>query len=254
VQYGGGGGDHNPWNFEAEGESQFDEETLAAFKRYATWHVRMFPYFELLAARAGATGEPFVLPEGLAYPDLGIHPQDAYLVGADVFVAPVETEGAVTRELTLPPGRWMHWWTGEALEGEQTVDAALGDGPLFQREGSAIPMLRRSVVTLAPSDGSADSWADDAGPLNVRVVPGDGAAFVLATGEALSWSGATATLASGDLYAGWDLEIWAPDGVTSVTVDGEGLAVGAEGCEACWFEEAPWVRVVLDGGTVVTVE
>jgi alpha-D-xyloside xylohydrolase len=246
MQYGGSGLNHNPWDYTAYGDSVFTEQTLTDFLRYAVLHIRLFPYFRMLADRAGTTGEPFLLAEGFAYP--GLDSDTDFLVGDDVFVAPVEESNVTGREVTLPPGGWVHWWTGERYEGTVTVPAPLGEGPLFQREGSAIPLLRRTVVTLAPTDGTVDSWADDPGRLNARIVPGAGAGFTLATGEAVT-ADADVVLTDGTLYTGWDVEIWHPD-ATAITVDGVSLPAGTEGCTDCWIAEDPWVRVVVDGGTI----
>ena len=255
MQYGGAGSNHNPWDFTAyddDGPSQFDEETLESFKRYAILHIRLFPYFWKLAQLARNHGLPPVQALGLAYPDLGVHPHNAYLVGDDLYVAPVEEEGHTTRTLYLPDGDWVHWWTGEryAGPGEITIDAPLGVGPLFQRAGSAIPMLRRTVQTLSPTDGSVDSWADDPGVLNARIVPGEGAQFTLETGEAVT-AAEDIQLTAGSLYSGWDLEIYAP-GATAATVDGVALPTGEEGCQECVILGDPWIRVVT-GGERVTV-
>lgn len=266
MQYGGAGANHNPWDFDAyddDGPSQFDQDTLDAFTRYAILHIRLFPYFWELAQAARTEGLPTVQALGLAYPGLGMHPQDEYLVGGDILVAPVEVEGATSRTVDIPDGRWISWWTHETFAGPQEallVHAPLGQGPLFQRVGSAIPMLRRSVMTLSPSDGSVDSWADDAGKLNARVYPDEtGAGFELGTGEALeadAWNGDSMSprvihLVAGSLYSGWDLEVYG--GASGVTVDGVELPQGDEGCDECWFiAESPWVRVVT-GGTDVTI-
>ena len=246
MQYGGSGLNHNPWDYTTYGESTFSQATFDAFLRYAVLHIRLFPYFRALADRAGIEGTPFLMAAGFAYP--GMTSASDFLVGDDVFVAPVEDEGLMERVVTLPPGGWIHWWSGERYEGTVTVPAPLGEGPLFQREGSAIPMLRRTVVTLAPTDGTVDSWADDAGPLNARVVPGAGAAFTLPTGEAIA-AESDVVLTDGTLYDGWDVEIWAP-GATEVTLDGQALEPGEEGCGSCWIAGDPWVRVMVDGGTI----
>lgn len=259
MQYGGAGENHNPWDFalyQDDEPSQFTEQSLADFTRYATLHIRLFPYFWELAQRARREGLPTVQALGMAYPELGIHPQNAYLVGDDLYVAPVEEEGATTRTLELPPGDWVHWWTGERYSGPGTItlDAPLGQGPLFQRAGSAMPMLRRSVMTLSPSDGSVDSWADDAGRLNARVIPEAGASFELQTGERLYAESTTAiVLTAGSLYTGWDLEIYAPSApnATSVTVDGVVLPEGEDGCTACVIPGDPWTRVVTDGTRII---
>lgn len=251
MQYGGGGDNHNPWDFTDYGASHFDAETLAIFKQMAQLHIRLFPYFWMLSERHLETGLPIVMAQGVAWPEAGVHTDNSYAVGDDLFVAPVEEAGVTTRALTIPPGSWVHWWTGERYEeGAQTVDAPLGVSPLFLRVGAAVPMLRRSVVTLSPADEGVDSWAEDPGALNVRVVPGDGG-FTLSTGEALVNGSSSITLTGGSLYTGWDLEIWAP-GVTSASVDGVALAAGSEGCTNCTFSDGTWLRVVVDGGSTVT--
>ena len=115
-------------------------------------------------------------------------------------------------------------------------------------------MLRRSVMTLSPSDGSVDSWADNAGRLNARVIPDAGASFELQTGERLYAESTTAiVLTAGSLYTGWDLEIYAPSApnATSVTVDGVVLPEGEDGCTACVIPGAPWTRVVTDGTRII---
>lgn len=251
MQYGGGGANHNPWDFTAYGDSQFDEDTVEAFRRYAVLHTRLFPYFKLLSERVFEEGLPVVLPQGLAYPDAGEHPDDTFLVGDDLFVAPVEEEGATSRTLTLPPGDWVHWWTGERLEGDRgaiTVDAPLGAGPLYQRAGSVIPLLRRTVMTLSPAGSGVDTFYQASGPLNARVVPGGGATVEIETGERIDADSAAAvTLTAGANYSGWDVEVWAP-GATSVEVGGAALAQGDEDCTRCWIPGDPWVRVILPGG------
>jgi hypothetical protein len=68
--------------------------------------------------------------------------EDQYLVGRDLLVAPVLTEGVVKRRVYFPNGeRWVDWWTGKLYEGgrDAEVDAPLDRLPLFAREGAVIP-------------------------------------------------------------------------------------------------------------------
>ncbi len=266
MQYGGAGEDHNPWDFTAYNDdepSQFDQETLDDFRTYAVLHTRLFPYFWELATRARTAGLPIVQAMGLAYPQDGVHPQNEYLVGDDLLVAPVEDAGATSRSVDFPDGVWVHWWTGDEVSGPgaQTIDAPLGMGPLYQRAGSAIPMLRRTVMTLSPSDGSVDSWADDPGLLNARVViDATGAGFTLGTGETLTadpWTDPITSrivhLTPGTLYDGWDIEVYG--GTPAVYVDGVAIPEGDDGCDECWIDEPTvtgegWTRVVTRGSEV----
>ena len=63
--------------------------------------------------------------------------KDQYLLGPDLLVAPVLREGAVTRQLHLPRGKWIELWTRREWEVEDprgleiSVDAPLGKPPVF---------------------------------------------------------------------------------------------------------------------------
>lgn len=253
FQYGGSGNDHNPWNFVPDGGSVFTSDTLEVFRRYAVLHTRLFPYFKGLAERVEATGLPIVMARGFAYPDEGENPEDVFLVGDDVLVAVIAEAGAATKEIVFPAGGWVHWWTGERYTGTATVPAPLGTGPLFQREGSAIPLLRPEIMTLAATDGTVESWADEPGRLHARVVPGAGAGFTLRTGEALAWDTDGAALVGGSTYAGWDIEVWVDGGIAGATADGAALPEGEAGCVDCWIAGDPWVHVVVDGASAIAI-
>lgn len=251
-QYGGAGENHNPWDFTEYEGSQFDESVLEAFERYARLHIRLWPYYQAGVATMLAEGEALVQPQGLGDPDGGVHSEENFFVGTNLFVAPVVDEGATALDLTLPTGTWVHWWSGDAFTGGKaiSVQAQLGEGPLFQRSPSAIPMLRRTVETLSPvEDDSVDSWFASRGSLNARVIPGAGAAFRLATGESVvAESLAAVELSSGSDYSGWDVEIYAP-GASEVSYEGVALAPGTDDCETCFILDDPWIRVIAPPGS-----
>ena len=75
---------------------------------------------------------------------------DEYLFGEDLLVAPVIEDGARTRRLVLPPGRWIDYDTFVAHQGPGplSVDAPLARLPLFAREGAVLPLLPDDVDTL----------------------------------------------------------------------------------------------------------
>ncbi len=244
FQFGGGGADHNPWNFQNYGSSEFNQDTLDAFVRYATLHTRLFPFFYSLALLASTEGTPFLLPQGLAWPEEGVHDDTVFALGEALLVAPVEKEGATSRSLILPEGSWVHWWTGEAYEGEIEVEAPLGEGPLFQRAGSTVPLLHPDIETLAPAGEETVSFDSDPGQLHMRVVPGEGAAeFIVHDNTRLTTLPDGVNIRGGDLYtAGYRVEVWAP-GAGSVTVNGDTTLFEVEG---------PWVRFdMAEEGTAV---
>lgn len=163
-----------PWEYEKWG---YSKDVLDRYRRYARLHLRLWPYEWTHATRLRDDGRPIQRALGLAYPELGVHPDDTYLFGDDLLVAPVVERGAREREVQLPPGEWLDWWTGEHHEGGRVIAVAapLDTLPLFVRKGAIIPMLRPTIDTLAPTDEPerVDSYATDPGVLHVRVVPGD---------------------------------------------------------------------------------
>src|SRR5688572_11963874 len=92
-----------------------DAETIAHFRRLARIHRALRPELETLAAEAAATSAPMVRHLMLEFPDdpasRGVH--DQFLLGPGLLVAPVVTEGALTRAVYLPAGAtWFDVWTG----------------------------------------------------------------------------------------------------------------------------------------------
>jgi alpha-glucosidase (family GH31 glycosyl hydrolase) len=62
------------------------------------------------------------------------------MLGNDVVVAPVVTQGSVSRDVYLPDGEWRDFNGGSSLHGgwHRGFAAPLSMLPVFVREGSAI--------------------------------------------------------------------------------------------------------------------
>ena len=248
LQLGGGGDNHDPW--------LIDAEAGAIYHTLARAHMALVPYLRMYAVRAHETGLPPVLAPALAYADdrAGYADPYAYLLGDDLFVAPVITRGATTRDLHLPPGEWVHWFTGERFSGpaEITVSAPIGQPPVFIRVGAVLPMLPDDLDTLMPTadasviDPSQRPW------LRALVLPGASRDVTTEEGIEIRAERVTAGVdldlsftASGlrDLRARVELAQGAPpvDAVTEVRVDGSVVAPSVDaatveaGCDgACW--------------------
>lgn len=174
-------------------ENGFDQEMLGWYRRYTRLHLRLWAYAWSLARQLLDDGRPLQRPLGLAYPELGVHPDSVYLFGPHLLVAPVVERGARSKEVVFPPGRWVDWWTGEVLEGDciRTVNAPLDMLPLYLRADGIVPMLRPTIDTLAPTvqPERVDSYATDAGilwPRVTRAAPGKASSFTLFDGTLLS--------------------------------------------------------------------
>lgn len=231
MQVGGSGEDHNYWN----AVQGWDEATLEAGQRFTQLHLRLFPFFQALMMEASTRGTPPLMPTGL----LGGEPvEDEIVVGKALLLAPVATEGALSREVIFPPGTWVHWWTGEAYSGSAEVDAPLGYGPLFQREGTVVPLLSEEMRSLSPAD-SVPSWADDPGVLTLRIVPGEGS-FSVIDGPSITLREDEVELSDSGIYGGLIGQIWAPD-ASELLLDGRAVATRKEG---------PWLIAELAPGLV----
>ena len=168
----------------------FDAEMLGWYREYTRIHLRLFPYLWTYAQNLATDGRPIARPLGLAFPEMGIHPNDVYLLGDDLLVAPVVERGKTARDVPFPPGKWIDFWTGEAHEGGTTasISAKLGEIPVFVREGGIVPLLRPTIDTLSPttSPDQIDSYATTPGVLHARVVASpDGSDFKVFDGTKL---------------------------------------------------------------------
>ncbi|NUN12512.1 MAG: glycoside hydrolase family 31 protein [Myxococcales bacterium] len=210
-------------------ENGFDDEMLDWYRTYTRLHLRLFPLLWTYAHRLLEDGRPIQRPLGLAFPDLGFHPQTTYMLGDDLLVAPVVQPGVVEWEVVFPEGQWVDWWTGEMFGGPQKmmVDAPLWKLPLYIRQGGVVPLLRPTIDTLVETDfpETIDSFANDPGKLWVRVVPGQGSNFVLYDDTVIAQNHAgeavIVSVIPGELFVhGAILEVWWEGEAPTMILDG----------------------------------
>ena len=228
--------------WEAAGGPGFDAEMLDWYRLYTRIHLRLFPYLWTYAQRLADDGRPIARPLGLAHPELGSHPNDIYLLGDALLVAPVVERGATSREVTFPLGRWVDFWTGEVHHGPktETVDAPLGTIPVFQKDGTFIPMLRPTIDAMAETTlpDQVDSYATTPGRLYSRLASSEDAEqsadFTVFDGTKLGClrkgSQLLITLEDGsELTFGHQIDVvtYGPVAPTSVTADGQPLTAAA---------------------------
>jgi alpha-glucosidase (family GH31 glycosyl hydrolase) len=132
VHGGASKGVHTPWSYDAE--------TVSLFERYARLHQRAVPLIRRLWRDAVRTGMPPTRPLWLAYPeDREAAKQDQeWLLGPDLLVAPVVTQGATARDVYFPSGCWETPDGGDRYDGagHRTVSAPLSRLPYFVRCGT----------------------------------------------------------------------------------------------------------------------
>jgi alpha-glucosidase (family GH31 glycosyl hydrolase) len=164
-----------------------DAETILHFRRYASLHMALVPYFEGLARVASSTGVPILRGLFLEYPsDASTWPlSDELLVGEGILVAPVMEASATSRSVYFPQGRWYPWGGGTAVTGPTTsrVSAPLGEIPVYAAAGAIVPMYPDGVMTVvngSPGVRDAASVKDDR---TVRAFLGASGAFTEAGGQ-----------------------------------------------------------------------
>jgi alpha-glucosidase len=135
--------DQEPWQLGFEVE---DISRNAIGARY-----ELLPYLYSLFHEAASTGAPILRP--LVYEfqdDEATHTlSDEAMLGPFLLEAPVISEGASTRTVYLPPGRWFEYSSGAAFEGGQSIETklTLAASPTYVREGAIVPRAPLSIWT-----------------------------------------------------------------------------------------------------------
>jgi alpha-glucosidase (family GH31 glycosyl hydrolase) len=157
------------WHFDS------DEETLEQYRRWAIFHLRLYPYLDGGAFEHEQHGLPLIRAFPLMNPEdpAGWSIDDEYFLGDDLLVAPVLDSGLSSRPVHLPPGSWIPiaplppaepqppggpQVSGAAIAGPVDINAPapLGELPLWVRAGAVIPLLQDGIETLLPAPGLAD--------------------------------------------------------------------------------------------------
>lgn len=165
----GSGTDRAIYQFGKEGESYYD-----VIARYINLRYALLPYIYSTARRVHADDYSFMRAMGIAYPaDNATHElKDQFMFGRDLLVAPVVQSQAAQRSVYLPKGcSWTDVWTGEQLEGEQTVtrNVNLALMPLYVRQGTIMPWGPKVQYS------EQSNWDN----LEIRIYPGADGTFTL---------------------------------------------------------------------------
>lgn len=127
-----------------------DHDTMNLMARMTSIRVALKPYIKRLIEEGSTKGYPVQRPLFMHYEtdSTSHHLQYSYLFGQDMLVQPVIREGQTTQEVYLPQDEWVHLWSGTSYKGRQivTVDAPIGEPPVFYRKQSAYATLFASIT------------------------------------------------------------------------------------------------------------
>lgn len=167
---------------------RYGDQAAANYKFFARLHTQLFPYIYTYVKIASTTGLPLIRPLVLLNQTdektYGI--KHTYLFGNEFLVAPMIAPDATSREVYLPAGRWIDFWSRQRHDGGQNIAWANFDQtklPLFVRAGATIPMLLTEVDTLCDSNyvSSSKLVSPDNG-LRFRIYPAGKSGFVVYDG------------------------------------------------------------------------
>lgn len=176
---------HQPWFY--------PPERVAVFKAYDQLRYRLLPYLYTAAAEAARTGWPVMRALPFVYPDDPAYDAcvTTYLLGPDLLVS------AFTPKISIPPGTWYDWQTGEPVTGPTVRDVKVTPswgGSLYVRAGAIVPMWPQKfhvekgwneTVELhvwLGADGAGELYEDDGISLDYRAGKGARTALTLKDG------------------------------------------------------------------------
>ena len=154
--------DRSPWNL---ADRTGDLRILDIYRYYAHLRMNLLPYIYQEATHASGSGEPMMRPLFIDYPDdpHAYDVEDEYLFGRDLLVAPIIEENCFARDVYLPEGEWVDFWTGAVYRGRAVLSYAadLDRIPVFIRGGSVILLDLSDRFELGHSHGNrVDGYAN----------------------------------------------------------------------------------------------
>jgi len=165
-----------PWLYGPEVES--------ITRKYIDLRYRMLPYTYSEAAQVTMHGSTLLRPlvMDFAQDETALQQKFEFMFGKGFLGAPVLAPGVQSWDVYLPrcTSGWVNFWTGQKLQGGQTIKAAakLDEMPLFVRAGSIVPL------------GPTEQWTGEKpdAPIEIRVYPGADATFSLYEGEGTNYN------------------------------------------------------------------
>lgn len=136
-----------PWTYSTAAKQNFIDY-------YNTREV-LLDHIYSAALESGNTGVPMSQAPAMAFPNEEAvkDVEDEYLFCGNLLVAPVTTEGADSRSVTLPTGIWYNLWDGTEISGGKTVnvEVAADTIPVYVKSGTVTALSLSEEMSLKKS-------------------------------------------------------------------------------------------------------
>lgn len=121
----------------------YGEKGIELARKFLRLRYNLIPYIYTYCRAATDEGLPLVRPLYLEYPSIEeaySYPHE-YFFGKEFLVAPI-VDSTGQKEIYLPPGEWIEYFTGKRHKGNQVFHAtyAVDQIPVFVKSGSIIPL------------------------------------------------------------------------------------------------------------------
>jgi len=135
---------HSAWNTRPQEPWAFGEPYESHIRTMLVLRQRLLPYLYTLFEEAHRTGAPILRPLLFEFPDdaTTYAADDEFMVGSALLVAPIARPGTAYRHVYFPRGTWVHYWTGERVQGPAHVlaHAPLGQPAIYVRANTPVPL------------------------------------------------------------------------------------------------------------------
>lgn len=129
-----------------QANTQYDSPEVAPYAvKFSTIHKKFAPYIKHCMEQA-REGLPVMRAPFYEYNDMNIYKEDyVYMLGSELFVAPIITPKTNERQVYVPKGEWIHLLSGEPYGGGmQTISAPLGVPVVLYKKDSEFAKLFES--------------------------------------------------------------------------------------------------------------
>ncbi|GAA3917833.1 TIM-barrel domain-containing protein [Hymenobacter algoricola] len=131
------------WKAIPEGSAYFNDGQGATYGRMTREDAIVVEHAPATVRRTGlASGFPIIRPSKDSNTEALANLNDQYLLGPSLLVAPVMQPGQRRRNVVLPAGSWIDFYSHQTLTGGRTVSlpAPLAHAPLLVRAGAFLPL------------------------------------------------------------------------------------------------------------------